>query len=126
MRGGIGLDRYGSGSDIADCQQGRDISVAGDDDLVARTDVAGAQRKLKRVQSVAHPDTVTGAAVRGERGLELNHFLTANVPPRRADPRDRRIDVIGDLAISGSKVEKRNRHADGAFTKRRKAAWSRI
>ena len=106
--GGRRLDRHGLGTDRRHRQPGRDVGIGRHDDLVARTEIPGAQHQLQRLQPIAEADAVTGAAERRVLGLERLDFLAEHEPAGFHHPEIGGIEVGLQLGIDRLHVEKRN------------------
>lgn len=69
------------------------------DDFIPRADTKGFQRKLERIQSAGHPDTVPGADVIGKGLLKITHFLAQNEVALPHDGQYGRVEFVFERLV---------------------------
>jgi hypothetical protein len=106
----VGLDRNRNGAGPRYGQPRGDKGVGGHDHLVARSDSIPSQDQFQRVQSVADPDAVPHAAIRGELGFEGLDLPPQDVPARGHDSPTGGVQFLLQFTVGGLKIQKRNFH----------------
>ena len=120
----VGLDGHDGGADRRDREPGRDVRVAGDDDLVARTHTHGRQREREGVEAIGHTDAVARAHVLRVGPLEGLDLGATDVPAGAAHAQQRLTERIGELVPGGADVQEGNVHEE-LLTASSQMAWSR-
>jgi hypothetical protein len=118
----VGLDRDRRRAALADGQPGRDVGVAGHDDLVALAHAQRLQAQVQRVQAIAQPDRMGRAAIGRPLLLEAFQLAAQDEPAAGGHAGQGRIDGLARGGIGGLQVQEGQLHPAARPIRARKSS----
>ena len=111
LKCGVRLDRNQRGPGVTDRQPGGDISVGGNNHLIALRHVQRAQNQMQRIQPIGHADAMTRADVFRKLPFQRGKLLSEHIPARIHDALVSGVKLRLEFKVGGLEFEEGNLHA---------------